>query len=610
MCGIAGAFGLKAVQQVCSAADALRHRGPEGAGFYQDPQVPFALAHSRLSIIDLSEATAQPLRYMNRYVIVHNGELYNYIEIKGQLQQNNYPFHTDSDTEVIVAAYACWGSECLHRFDGAFAFAIWDELEKTLFAARDRMGEKPLFFSINGNQFLFASEMKALWAAGIAKAASKSMLYNYLTLGYTINPYDKGATFFEGIQQLPPATSLQYKAGDANLLLKQYWKVDIEEKSTEDGTAIETFRHLLSASVQRRLRSDVPIGTSLSGGLDSSTIVALCAAMAAPNYSHQCFTASFPGYAKDETAKAAAVAAQFHLQHHVVPVGVADVLGNMEAVSRQQEAPVQSASVLAQWQVYGAAKAAGVTVLLDGQGADELLAGYHRYYLWYWRELYAQKKLKSSGELKAASSHGVSGAFGLKQKAAALFPHFAASLWQKQKDFSASVQTGLHPHLIAAGKDAFAYAQPLLLSLNGVLHYNSFTYGLEELLRYADRNSMAHAVEVRLPFLSHELAEFLFTLPASFKIRNGWTKWLLRETVKNILPPDITWRTDKVGFEPPQRQWMQDAQVQRQIRLAKEILVSENVLLPSQLKQRVQAKDAHAASNMDWRYWSASYLFR
>lgn len=508
MCGIAGAFGQNAVAQVCIAADALRHRGPEGAGFYQDPKVPFALAHRRLSIIDCTEAAAQPLRYMNRYMIVHNGELYNYTEIREQLTQNNYPFHTSSDTEVIVAAYACWGRECLHRFDGAFAFAIWDEQAKTLFAARDRMGEKPFFFSFAGSQFVFASEIKALWAAGVAKVVSKSMLYNYLTLGYTVNPYHKEATFYEGIQQLPPATFLWYDAGSTTALLKQYWRVDVEEKAVADQTAVHTFKQLLTRSLQRRLRSDVPIGTSLSGGLDSSTIVALCASTEAPNYSHQCFTASFPGFVKDETAKAATIAAQFGLQHHIVPVGVFDLLSNMEAVSRQQEAPVQSASVLAQWQVYGAAKAAGVTVLLDGQGADELLAGYHRYYLWYWRELYAQKKLKSSGERKAAGSHGITDTFGLKQKAAALFPHFAASLWQKQKDISAAIQSGLHPHLIAAGKDAFAYAQPALLSLNGVLHYNSFTYGLEELLRYADRNSMAHAVEIRLPFLSHELAEF------------------------------------------------------------------------------------------------------
>ncbi|RPD45999.1 asparagine synthase (glutamine-hydrolyzing) [Paracnuella aquatica] len=609
MCGIAGIFSAGAAGTIEAATKSLQHRGPEGSSFYQDPELPLSLGHQRLCIIDLSEAAAQPLRYQNRYVIVHNGELYNYKEIKGQLEAKSYHFNTQSDTEVIVAAFACWGKNCLQHFDGAFAFAIWDEEAKTLFAARDRLGEKPFFFAHTGNELRFASEIKALWQMGLERQVNKGMLYNYLTLGYTTNPYDAQETFYQHIFKLPAASCLMLDARSNDLSIEQYWTVFTDEKNTSDKEAVDTFKNLLHTSVQRRLRSDVPVGTSLSGGLDSSAIAALCAASSERSFSHHCFTASFENWSKDETAQAAAIAAKMGLQHHVVPVSVGDLLKQMDALSLYQEEPVQSASVLAQYQVYAAAKHAGITVLLDGQGADEILAGYHKYYHWYWQQLYANKQLTSSGELESARALGVLEPFGLTNKVAALLPHFTASLWQKQRAKKAAAQRGLHPDFVAANKAHFAYALPAKLDLNGVLHYNTFTNGLEELLRYADRNSMAHAVEVRLPFVQHELIEFLFSLPAHFKIRNGWTKWLLRESMKKVLPNEVVWRRDKVGFEPPQQQWMQDARVQKRILQAKELLVAQQVLHPSVLQQPIKATAAHAANNLDWRYWSASYLW-
>lgn len=610
MCGIAGGFGKEMVQRVRTAADTLQHRGPEGKSFYTDPHQPFALGHCRLSIIDGTAAAAQPMRYLNRYVIVHNGELYNYKELRITLEQKGYSFLSQSDTEVILVAYACWGAQCLQQFEGAFSFAIWDEQEQFLFAARDRMGEKPFFFFIDEAQFLFGSEMKALWAAGVSKEGNKGMLYNYLTIGYTNNPFDATETFYHNIRQLPPANYLLYRAGATEVTLTQYWRVDIGTNEINDAAATEQFSSLLTASVQRRLRSDVPIGISLSGGLDSSTIAAICAASGSTQYSQKSFTATFPGYAKDETTYAGLMAKSLGLQQHLVPVGVSDLLQNMDALSLAQEAPVQSASALAQYQVYQAAKASGVTVLLDGQGADELLAGYHHYYAWYWRELYQQGKLQHSNELAAAQALGIKARFGFKEKAAAMLPHFSAAIWQKRKAQQARSTPFLHPKFVRSNKDAFAYAQPPLPTLNGILHYNSFTYGLESLLRYADRNSMAHALEVRLPFLDHHLVAFLFTLPPHFKIRNGWTKWLMRQAMKDKLPAEINWRKDKVGFEPPQAEWMQDPLVQHEIKKAKEILVAQSVLKPSVLRQPIQPSAAHAAANMDWRYWSASYLFR
>ena len=301
--------------------------------------------------------------------------------------------------------------------------------------------------------------------------------------------------------------------------------------------------------------------------------------------------------------------ARFGLEQHLIPIDASDLLNQMDTLMLHQEEPVGSASVLAQYKVYEKAKAAGITVLLDGQGADEILAGYHKYYHWYWQELYAKRALASSGEMEAARALGVNDAFGLKNKVFALFPHFAASLLQNSKARKASRQPHLNSDFVADNKKEFYYSLPAQLDLNGALYFNTFVYGLEELLRYADRNSMAHAVEIRLPFLNHQLVEFLCALPPHLKIHSGWTKWLLRQSVKSILPEQIVWRKDKVGFEPPQKVWMQHPQAQERIQEARKLLVSQNVLSKSVMQQPIAPAEATAANNLDWRYWSASYLF-
>jgi asparagine synthase (glutamine-hydrolysing) len=437
------------------------------------------------------------------------------------------------------------------------------------------------------------------------------MLYNYLTIGYTSNPFNPQETFYNNIQKLPAASCLTFSLRTRQLEIEIYWQAKTE-LNTEIGEAgaVEEFSFLLTESVHRRLRSDVPVGTSLSGGLDSSSIVALCSQMATAQYAHKCFTAVFDGFEKDERKYAEQVAAQFGLHQYLVTVHASDLVSQMDQLMLHQEEPVGSSSVLAQYKVYEAAKAAGVTVLLDGQGADEVLAGYHKYYHWYWQELYAKNNLAGSGELRAARALGITEPFGLKNKAFALFPHFAASLLQNSKAKKAARLPFLHSDFMASNKKDLYYTQPTQLDLNGVLYFNTFVYGLEELLRYADRNSMAHAVEVRLPFLNHQLVEFLFSLPPHFKIHRGWTKWLLRQSVQSTLPEQIVWRKDKVGFEPPQKTWMQDPQVQERIHEAKKLLVSRNVLSKAVMQQPIAPAEAIAANNRDWRFWSASYLFR
>jgi asparagine synthase (glutamine-hydrolysing) len=613
MCGIAGIVckgGIAAAAETLPAAIAcLGHRGPQGRAVWVNETGTAALAHSRLSIIDTSEAGAQPMHFDGRYTIIHNGELYNYIEIRKELLQKNYVFHTASDTEVIVAAYDAWGPDCLQRFDGMFAFAIWDEQGQQLFAARDRMGEKPFFFCYDETRLCFASETKALWKLGVERQVNRSMLYNFLTIGYTTNPGDRGETFFDKVFKLPAASYLTYSLSSHQLQVEQYWQVDMEiNHHISEIKAIETFDALFAASIKRRLRSDVPIGTSLSGGLDSSAVVAYCDGMAPEQYSHQCFTASFEGFEKDETAYAKRVAKQYGLHHHLVRVEKDEVLALMNRAMQAQEEPFSSGSVLAQLKVYEAAKDAGVTVLLDGQGADELLAGYSKYHAWYWRELYQAGRLDTSGELKAARANGVTDTFSWAQKIASRFPEFAASMQQSRKAKQAFQSAFLDREFAFTYKRSLYYSLPSQFDLNGVLYFNAFVSGLEELLRLADRNSMAHSTEVRLPFLSHELVAFLFTLPPQLKIHKGWTKWILRKAVEQKLPASIVWRKDKVGFEPPQEAWMKIPEVQEAIIAGKKKLVAEHILHPSVLKNP-RPHSAYADGGLDWKCWSASYLF-
>lgn len=614
MCGIAGTLSKKASlitqQRIKAVTDAIAHRGPEGEGFFINNQNTVALGHRRLSIIDLSGAAAQPMQYRNQYYIVYNGEVYNYIELRSNLQKKGHIFKTASDTEVVVAAYAAWGKDCVQHFDGMFAFAIWDEKEQQLFAARDRFGEKPFYYFFDEEQLLFASEIKALWKGGVCKEVNPSLLYNFLTIGYTSNPTDPAETFYSNIQKLPAAFFLQYSLQTHSLVIEKYWQLEEKEEEMSDKEAIELFNELFASSVKRRLRSDVAIGTSLSGGLDSSAIVAFCANEKIEQYTHACFTAVFPGFEKNEEQFAAKIALHFNLQHHLVTVPEGDIAQQIEQLLQHHDEPVGSGSVLVQYHVYKRAKQQGITVLLDGQGGDEVLGGYHKYYKWRWQELYAQKNLKKSGERRAAKELGIKEGFGVKNKATALFPHFAAAMLQTEKSKKAYRQSHLNNDFAFAHKRDSYYSLPTHFTLNGALYFDTIVYGLEELLRLADRNSMAHSVEVRLPFLAHQLVEALFSLPAHFKIREGWTKWLLRKTAEPFLPPDIVWRKDKVGFEPPQKTWMKAPDALDAVQAGKALLVKEGILNSNILNQKVQPHEAYAAEPFDWRYWSASWLFR
>jgi asparagine synthase (glutamine-hydrolysing) len=613
MCGIAGIIQtdcrLFSKEHLNKMTDSLAHRGPDGEGLWQNTDETVLLGHRRLSIIDLSEAAAQPMNYLDRYTIIHNGEIYNYIELREELRKNGYTFRTESDTEVILAAYDHYGNECVDRFDGMFAFTIWDEKEQELFAARDRFGEKPFYYSFDGHEFVFASEIKAIWAAGIERKPNRQMLFNFITIGYTDNPQRPEETFFENVFKLPAASSLYYTPSSKELIIEKYWDIDpaVQHKTMSDKDAIEKFDALFCTSVKRRLRSDVAIGTSLSGGLDSSSVVATAAALINNHSPLASFTAIFPGFHKDESAFAAQVAKQFNLQPQTVNITVNDFINDWERFLYFQEEPFGSASAYAQYKVFELAKQHQVKVLLDGQGADETLAGYHKYYKWYWQELFQKRRLIKSREIQAAKELGVQEKFTYKNTIAALFPDIASVILERQYLVNALRQEDLTREFVRQQSKEAYYSAPVNFDLNGALYFNTCVHGLEELLRHADRNSMANGREVRLPFLNHELVEFIFSLPSHFKIRNGWTKWLLRQNMSTKLPANIAWRKNKIGFEPPQKEWMQDSRVRDMIHESRKKLVSEKILNPSILDKPITANTSHETNTYDWRYLASAF---
>ena len=631
MCGIAGIINREPqtgansknilLQNIKKMTDALAHRGPDGEGQWINETGIVALGHRRLSIIDLSDAGAQPMQRSlfssiegeeKRYTITFNGEIYNYIELKDELYSHGYRFHSKTDTEVILAAYDFWEDECLEKLDGMFAFAIWDAKKRKLFAARDRFGEKPFYFYYDNEHFIFASEMKALWTVGIDKTTDKKMLLNYLALGYVQNANDKEQTFFEDIYSLPAAHYLEFDFARFDFEVHGYWKLnkDITADITADQ-AIEKFNRLFTTSVSRRLRSDVETGSSLSGGIDSTSIVAGIL----QNHSiekQQTFSAVFPGFVKDESKYIDTAIHKFHISNYQVSPGVDGLINDFEKLCRHQEEPFQSASIYAQYKVFQLAREHNIKVMLDGQGADETLAGYNKYIHWYIQQLISRKKYKEAMmEKKIFTRNKIPFRWGIGNYLATLLPAHAAIHLESQEynkimrhpDINKDFIKGLH------GREWEGIHKPIITKLNDILYFNTTSLGLEELLRFADRNSMAHGVEVRLPFLNHQLVEFIFSLPANFKIHKGWTKWLLRKAMAKKLPSEIVWRKDKVAYEPPQKLWMENETLKDYIHEAKKKLVDIQILNSAVLNKPVASAGAHEADNYDWRYLCAAQLF-
>jgi asparagine synthase (glutamine-hydrolysing) len=564
MCGIAGILSLN--QKVDSSSiqkmiATLNHRGPDGEGVWLDKTNQIALGHKRLSILDLSEQGKQPMHYANsRYTITFNGEIYNYLELKKMLTLKGYSFQSHTDTEVLLALYDFKKEKALTDLEGMFAFAIWDSKEKSLFCARDRFGEKPFYYHKNSSFFAFASEMKALFTLNISRSKNQKKIFDYLHYGTLEDPFQKSSTFYEDILQLEPAHYLTLSA-DNNLSIKQYWDLRTDERSNlSENEAIIRFKELLTSSISRRLRSDVPVGSSLSGGLDSSSIVMLIDQMKSHGQIQKTFSARFNNFSKDEGEYMKMVIDKTNVEPHFVFPTVESVINNLQTITKYQEEPIASASVAIQYEVMNLAKQNGIKVLLDGQGADEALAGYNIFWATYFNKLYSSDRktfrdqtkkyyqlhqylpYQNNYEFKWRSLHGNS------YKA-------ISDIQRALRSPQSSFYNGIDASLVASYKN---HPNPIPKpgSTKEHLYFYLMKNGLSPLLRYADRNAMANSVEVRLPFLDHNIVEFLFTLPDNMLLRNGWTKYILRKSMETILPEKITWRKDKIGFEPPQDEWM------------------------------------------------------
>ena len=546
MCGIAGVFNLHVnklirVEDLKRMTDTISHRGPDDEGVWKNDSNNIGLGHRRLSILDLTNKSSQPMHFGSRYSIIFNGEIYNYLEIKESLIKKGVRFITTSDTEVLLHSYILKKEKCLNDLDGMFAFAIWDNVEKTIFLARDRFGEKPIYYSVENGQFIFSSEMKAIWSYRGHKGLREDKMIKYVKSHQITDQYDTHSTFFENISEFPNGHFLTLKHGD-NINFEKYWKLDKNSFNTFNGDlseALSQFKKLLITSVKRRMRSDVTLGSSLSGGLDSSTIVELMNQQL-NDKEQKTFSAKFPGFYKDESSYIDILCSKHNnINAFSINPDIEEFQNEFKELVHFQEEPFGSSSIYAQWCVMKLAKNNKIKVMLDGQGADEFLAGYLPYYKAYLNQLFwtdekiYSKELKSYNKLRNFTINHYKESETLRMKLGRL----RLKLMNKR-----SPNNQFH--------------------LKEMLKKDLTSTGLRSLLRYADRNAMAHSIETRLPFLNHELIEFVFTLPDSFLLNNGWTKFILRKSMEDCLPKKIVWRKDKVGFETPQEKWLRSKWVE------------------------------------------------
>lgn len=562
MCGIAGIAATSAVNGAAVRAMISRmgHRGPDGEGVWHSQDQHVAFGHTRLAVIDTSDAGAQPMRDPSGQVaIVYNGEIYNYREIASRLRSEGVELRSSCDTEVLLQAYICWGRDALAELNGMFAFCIHDARDQTLFCARDRFAEKPFLFVATDRHFAFASEYKALFAlSDIPVRIDERRLMRFLADGRS--GLDGGSdTAFHGVRQLRGGECLTLDLRSMETRIERYWSPSPDPRT--DGIkfpdAVAEFKNLLTDSVKLRLRGDVEIGSCLSGGLDSSAIVCLAREILGDQPYHV-FCGRFPGTPADEWEYAEQVIDHTGALPHLSEPTAPDLLSRIGEFAWFNELPVSSTSQFAQWTVFESAKDAGVTVLLDGQGSDELLGGYEQYFRAYVAALRADgQEASARHETKAIRERYplalADDAEVLKRRLPGGLRRTIAGLFGKGSDvrFGLTTPASDGNHVIDTGLSALA-VNPLA---EGLIE-DSFAATLPTLLRYGDRNSMAHSREVRLPFCDHRIAEFVLSLPPAFLMGDVQTKRLLRESIRGIVPDPVRERWNKQGFRPPQDAWI------------------------------------------------------
>lgn len=562
MCGIVGYISKERQVDVAlfeKMTDILIHRGPDDRGTYYNDRV--ALGQRRLSILDLSADGHQPMHYLQRYTIVFNGEIFNYIELREELSRAGYSFVSKTDTEVLMAAYDYWGAECLDKLNGMWAFALYDRAEGQLFAARDRFGVKPFYYYLSDDRLVWASEIKALLPAlpGGPKANIPRLLDNIL-----LGAFDHTSeTMFEGVRQLQPGCYLRFDVPAFSLAVTRYYDIDRitpNQRSYRENT--RRFKELFIDAVRLRLRSDVPVGSCLSGGLDSSSIVCVAAGLLKNepgDAGHHTISSCYKQADElkyDEQEYIDQVVAQTGVQGHKIYPDVTDFFANLDHIIYHQDEPVGGLCHEAQYNVFKAAARQGITVMLDGQGADEQLAGYTPFYSVLireylrrfrfadaWRELHAFRK-----EHKDTEVYGMKGLIWFM--VSDLLP-----AWLRKRALK-----------YVTSREEFEwlkvpYDETTVQQTRKYTGFDDYTkkqmkYGLINLLHFEDRNAMASSIEGRVPFLDYRLVEHVLSLPPDQKLKAGVTKRILRDAMRGIIPEGIRTRTTKLGFAVPVDVWV------------------------------------------------------
>jgi asparagine synthase (glutamine-hydrolysing) len=571
VCGIAGIIALDGFdpRSLIAMTQMIAYRGPSGYGFaysladptacieiyYDDERLPdlagpvIGLGNRRLAILDLSSNGNQPMQIDDgAFCVTYNGEIYNYKEIRLELERLGHRFISATDTEVLLRGYKQWGEDCLNRFNGMWSFALLDRANRKLFCARDRFGVKPFYFAVSDRTFFLASEIKQILAvSGQKRAANPRAIADFLEWGLQDHLEE---TSFEGVSQLLGGQSLTLQLdGPIRPKINTYWELRVEpELKITRRDAVDEFRSRFASAVQLRLRSDVPVGVSLSGGLDSSAI--LCEAKRlSPASNFHSFSACFEDPRLDERAYISAIASATDSVKHWAFPDSESFWKTISTIVYHQDEPVGGSSVFAQWRVMQEARKHDVPVLLGGQGGDESLCGYRKYYFFHLWHLLRNVNPRFITETISFARSGTSAYWS-----AGTINRYLPGLLRKRGSALERLAT---PALLASSSRNQRQRLGAAGSIAERQKIDLQKTSLPKLLRHEDRNSMAHSIESRLPFLDYRLVELAVCCPTSLKLRDGWSKWLLREALAGTLPDQVRLRKSKLGFNTPEADWMQ-----------------------------------------------------
>jgi len=547
MCGIAGFFdiNIEPVQKEMIGTEMLqriKHRGPDASKYFVDDYV--FLGHNRLSIIDLSADADQPFTFRD-YIMVYNGEVYNYIELKADLIREGYQFDTTSDTEVIIKAYHKWGENCVDRFVGMWSLVIYNQENQEIFCSRDRFGIKPLYYLMAENVFYFASEIKAFYDLdNFDPKLNLAQVYRGLNLGWISY---KNETYFDQVKSLEPAQNLVFAQG--KIKINTYWRLEKTDLNLSYTEAVTEFKKKFVESVSIHMRSDVKVGACLSGGIDSSSIVSTISSL--DSLPLESFTIYYEGAdAVDERPWVAEVLQKYKniIPHYFTPSDK-EITTHFSEILYHQDAPLPGSSPVSQYFLMQLAGKNKIKVVMDGQGSDEYLFGYMHFYYSVYAHLL--KKGKLSEALTIFISQKTTQGYDFRKSMEVIVKSLAKFILgdqkYKRKEFEGKYTYVLMHKVKNDLWQSFDNGNPV----DSVVQNALFLDTLPTLLHFEDRNSMAFSIESRVPFLDHRLVEFAYSLPYSYKLYHGKTKRILRDAMADLLPQKISERTDKKGFVTP-----------------------------------------------------------